>query len=99
MMHVMIHGRVTCGEQDIVVSITVWCMYMCVCVRPSEFVRPNLTSTIVDGFHNNFTHFFFIMCRCAILNILSSRPKVKVTLEGQIFCPDHISYNFGWISI
>ena len=43
------------------------------------------TSTIMDGFQNNLTQLFSIMCRCAICNICSGRPKIKVTLEGQIF--------------
>ena len=53
-------------------------------MRASELVRI-ITSTIVDGFQNDLTQLFSITCRHAIWNICSGRPKVKVTLEGQIF--------------
>ena len=46
-------------------------------MSPSEFV--------IDGLQNNLTQFFSMTSRCAILNIRSGRPKVKVILEGQIF--------------
>ena len=66
-----------------VVTTTVRCMCVRPCVCTSEIVR--ITFTVVDGFHNNFTQLFSITCRFAIRNIESGRPRVKVTLEGQIF--------------
>ena len=53
------------GEQDIVVTMTVWCMCVHWCIHPSEFVQ-TVTSTIVDGFQKNLAQFFSITCRCAI---------------------------------
>ena len=53
-------------------------------VRPSDFVR-TIISAIVDGFQNDLTQLFSITCKCAIWNIHSGRPKVKVTREGQTF--------------
>ena len=67
-------------ELDIVVTVTIGCM--CVCAY--DFVQ-TLTFKIVDGFQNDLTPSFLITCRCAILNIGSGRPKVKVTLEDKIF--------------
>ena len=49
-----------------------------------EFVQ-TISSTFGDGFQNNLTELFSITCICAIWNIRSGRPKVKVTLEDQIF--------------
>ena len=57
---------------------------MCVFVRPSKFVW-TINSAIEDGFKNNLTWLFSIMCRCTIWNIRLGRPKAKVTLEGQVF--------------
>ena len=39
-----------------------------------------ITSTVEDGFQNNLTQLFSIMCRFAIRNDSSGRQKVKVTL-------------------
>ena len=82
----------TCSERDIVVTISVqWmcvrpCVHLFVCasVLISDFVQ-TVTSTIVDVFKNDLTQLSAITCRCAIWNICSGRPKVKVTHEGQIF--------------
>ena len=58
-------------------------VYVSACISLFELVQ-TITSTIVDGFQINVTQFFSITCRCTIWNI-HSRPKVKVTLEGQTF--------------
>ena len=57
---------------------------MCPYVRLSVRIFPDHNFTIVDGFQNNLTQLFYIMWRYAIWNIFSGKPKVKVTLEGQI---------------
>ena len=78
-----------CGERDVVVTMTVWCVWVCACVcacvNLSVRICRTITSTIVDGFQNTMTYLFSIMCRYAARNLCSGRPKVKVTLEGQIF--------------
>ena len=43
-----------CGERDIVVTMTVWCMFMCPCVHAFELVG-TITFTVVDGFQKNLT--------------------------------------------
>ena len=48
-----------------------------------KFVQ-TITPTILDGFQNKFAHLFSIMSRCAIWNICSGRPKVKVTQAQHI---------------
>ena len=57
-------------------------MHSSVC--PSEFVW-TIASAVVNGLQNDVTQLFSILGRCVIWNIRSGRPKVKVTLEGQIF--------------
>ena len=59
------------------------CVCVSVCIHPPEFVW-TITSTIVDGFQNNLTQLLSITCRCAIWNIPSARPKVKVALEAKV---------------
>ena len=67
-----------CGERDILVTMTARCM----CVRGCVRICPD--HKIVDGFLNNLTQMIFT-CRCTVWNIRSGGPKVKFTLEGQIF--------------
>ena len=72
-----------CGERYIVVTMTVRCMCVRQCVRPSEIVR-TITSTIVVGFQNNLTQLFSITCICATPNIYAGRSMVKVTQARQV---------------
>ena len=54
--------ELACGEQDIVVTISVQCM--CI-VRLSAFVRA-ITSTFMHGFQNNLAQLFSLRSRSAI---------------------------------
>ena len=53
-------------------------------MSPNLFFHLQMLSN-KDGFQNNLTQLFSIMCRCAIWTVCSGRHKAKVTLEGQIF--------------
>ena len=66
----------TCSEQDIGVTIFIWCMCICVhmcacvcgvdaCVPPSGFVWA-ITSTFMHGFQNDLAQLFSMRRRSAI---------------------------------
>ena len=57
-------------------------------VRPSIRIWQDHNFCNCGWISNKLTHLFSIRCRCVIWNIHSGTPKVKVTLQGQIFvCP------------
>ena len=53
------------GEQDIVLIVSVRCMFMHACLHPSRFVQAT-TSTFMHGYQNNLVQFFSLVRRNAI---------------------------------
>ena len=65
-----------CGEQDVVVTMALWCMCACVCLF--GFIG-TITFIFMDGLRNDSAQFLFsLMSGCAISRSDSGRSKVKV---------------------
>ena len=45
----------------------------------------SINSTFMNGFQNNFAHLFSVTSTSVIQKVCFRRPKVKVTVEGQMF--------------
>ena len=69
-----------CGEQDKVVTTSVWCMCIVhACMHLSGLVQA-ITCTCMHGFQINLAQLFSLRSRRAIWNICYVRLKVKVIL-------------------
>ena len=72
-----------------VVTTSVCCLCMCVCMHPSRFFQA-ITFIFTDEFQNNLAQLFSLLSRSVIWKICSDRLMVKVTLEGQwLNCPKY----------